>query len=314
MGFNNGATCFRCSIATMRPEEALTHWGITCEPVEETVGNNKKTWRVGPEYWLTADAPSQAKTWENVDTILESSQLQGYQTPKPVPTRPGKKTIIHDRYAWRLTRHIPGKQPQANSHDHLEAVAAGLATLHRQLSKIKNHNIQNATIPEQHVASAQALLTNQQLPYTPDEQKTLLAGLDYLSGNKQPQPPAQLIHGDPSYPNLRLNHKGQLRGILDWDTACIASPIYDLAVVAQTVLFRSDTAHPLAWLDNLISIYQDNGGRQADTRQLLTAVLTIKYESINTHGSRYLQGAKSFDLTHSQAAKVKTTLTLLTNL
>lgn len=258
--------------------------------------------------------PHQVNTWENVDTILESEQIQRYQTPKPIPTTNGKKTLIHDGYAWRLTRHIPGKQPQPNSRHDLEAVAAGLATLHRQLRQIDTHCIPHTYTPQQHMASVQTLLAGTQLPYTTAEQTLLRRGIEYFTKHKTPQPTSQLIHGDPSYPNLRLDQHRQIRGILDWDTTCIASPIYDLAVVAQTVLFRSNTTQTLHWLQHLTDTYHQHSEPQIDIRQLLTAVLAIKYESINTHGTRYLQGATNFDLAHSQAAKIGTTLNLLTNL
>lgn len=290
--------------------QILGAWAISAEPVRETIGHDKETWRVGDKHWLSGIATTQQSRFAYIQSLLDQTPLQGYQTPQAIPTSTGHDFTTAHKKIWYLTSHIDGRQPEPTSHSDMTSVTSALATLHSQLHDTLPPADAGTTAPLTHLKASAKLLATRKLPYSPDQYDTLRQGLEYLQTHPVPTQHAQLIHGDPSYPNLKLGPDNELTGILDWDSTTTASPLYDLAVIGQTILYRSNADDPLRWLDDLLSVYSQSGGHQYSRQELLCAVLSIKYESINHHGQKYLDGGCSFDLTYSQVAKIHTVLAL----
>lgn len=291
-------------------QEILSEWGISAPVTGETVGNHKETWRVGTTHWPSGIPQAQESHFGHIQTLLDQPQLQDYRTPQAIPTLAGQGYTTSQEKIWYLTPHIPGRHPRPTSHTDMKKIAAAIARLHQKLKTIPAQKAISGPEPLQPLQAAAHLLATRKLPYSTDEYDTLTQGLQYLEDHPVCTQHAQLIHGDPSYPNLKLDHDSNLTGILDWDSTTTASPVYDLAVIAQTILYRSNTDSPQQWLDDLLQTYSHSGGHQYSRHQLLSAVLSIKYESINHHGQNYLDSGCTFDLTYSQVAKIHTALTL----
>lgn len=109
---------------------------------------------------------------------------------------------------------------------------------------------------------------------------------DLLSGS-------QLIHGDPSFPNLLCTDSAEgprLVGILDWQEAAIDSPLTDLSALGSTIWFRSNVERPGQLLGQALRTYEQAGGKAWPYSTVLLATLTAKLQSVAHHGGRYVAG------------------------
>ncbi|MDO5099259.1 MAG: phosphotransferase [Corynebacterium sp.] len=120
-----------------------------------------------------------------------------------------------------------------------------------------------------------------------------------------------MIHGDPSYPNLRLGQSRELCGVIDWESVRWGIPLRDLAVVGQSVLYRSGWGDVRDGLKRLLDVYGRAGGRTYSIHQLLITILSIKFWSIENHGQVLLNGGGDVDLVRSQAEKIAAVCRLL---
>lgn len=73
--------------------------------------------------------------------------------------------------------------------------------------------------------------------------------------------PRQLVHGDWSYPNLRLDPaSGRLTGVLDWEAARVDPVALDLAQIASSLLMWTERADKTAPIAALPDAYAAAGG------------------------------------------------------
>lgn len=290
---------------------ALKLWGLAEVPVREGSGLNKDTWRVGTAHWLAADSPQVADLWLVVEELLRQPELTYFELPQAVPSVTGHSLPIFRGHLWRLATSVEGAAPVPSSADHLDSVAAGLARLHTAMlplpQKFGVHGVPTHTFVER----ARDLVVAALLPFTADETAIILTGLRLLGMAGMIDDQLQLIHGDPSYPNLRLGASGALNGVIDWEAVRWDSPLHDLAVVGQTVLYRSGWTDTWAGLQRLLDGYARAGGRKFAVRQLLLAILGIKFGSIAHHGQRLVDGRGDVTLVRSQAEKIAVVCQLL---
>lgn len=293
------------------PCTALRMWGISGTPVLETSGLNKQTWKVGDRHWLAADCLSATDVWSMVEEVLSRPELQYLALPRAVATPAGELFPHQGGQVWRLTLTVDGVVPDPASVEHLDAVAVGLARLHQAMEALPSEYGRHSKSRQAYIQRAGELVGQQLLPYTEEEARIINTGLEFVQEVGEIDPHHQLIHGDPSYPNLRLTSGGVLGGAIDWEGVCWESPLHDLAVVGQTVLYRSGWADLRSGLERLLQQYRQAGGRTYSVQQLLLYVLIIKLESIAHHGDKLIHGQGDVDLVRSQAGKIALAIQLL---
>ncbi len=291
----------------------LALWGIEEVPTVVELGVNKETWRVGA-HWLSADYPHAAervRREQRLLTTLGTDPAAPFAVPRPVPSPTGQAPE-HAGRIWRLTEHVPGRHPRPESVDDLRAVAHGLARLHAWTAGL---DVELAVSEADSFAlfeAGVALAASGDLPFAPADRELLAEAAEFSRAHPVGPAGRQLIHADPSYPNLRMPDQdaADLSGLLDWESCRLDVPLADLAVVGQTVMFRSGLPDPLGHLRLLLRGYQEAGGAEFDLDTLLTAMIMAKFESIDHHGRRFLRGEVDAGLALSQPAKIAAILGL----
>ncbi|OLT25779.1 hypothetical protein BJF83_22615 [Nocardiopsis sp. CNR-923] len=292
-------------------------WELTTAPVRVDVGVNKATWRVG-DSWLTCVPDTHEETMDRLRSLCAAVAEQAgetFEVPSFLPSRTGDFTPRVGGYAWSLTAHLGGRQPQASSLADMETVASGLASLHRLLRDLPGDLAVSGENSVKLFDEGAALVADPRLEYT-TEQRDILARAEVLIRarlDRLTRHPMQLVHGDPSNPNLRLGeaHPPVLTGLLDWDHARVDLVLADVATVAQTVILRSGSSAPLEMLGNVLAAYGDAGGVPFTVDDALTGLLMAKFESVAHHGGRYLRGEGPHDIVMSQPEKIRTVLRLV---
>lgn len=292
------------------------HWGVDIQPFGVGVGVNKETWRVG-SFWLSADYADARPTVERQQRLLAALADAGeppFQIPADVPSAgiPRGGLVVRDDRIWRLTRHVDGRSPAVDSEEDLVAVARGLAGVHAWLATVDPALAPVDMDARVYFERGRELAESPDIAFPAEDRAVVADGarfaeelLTEVSGS------AQIVHGDPSHPNLRISsgHPAALAGLLDWDSSRRDGPVTDLAVVGQTVLFRSALS-PLPGLRLIRDEYHNAGGARVASDVLLAAMVLGKFESIAHHGGRFLRGRAAADLVLSQPAKMRAILEL----
>jgi macrolide phosphotransferase len=295
------------------------HWGICEPPVRVEIGVNRQTWQVGRR-WLSCTFEQRAakigRELRLSQHLRKRARLPGaVAVPSPQARTEGPLLLACGR-VWWLTGHVAGRPPAPQARADTIAVVRGLADLHRWLQPLS---------PDLAVASedalalfvrAQKLLADaQDLGFSSSDLVTLQQARELVEAYLSLPLcfPRQLIHGDPSHPNLRLSYGPQPRlvGALDWEECRQDFPLSDLATVGQTVAFRAGLRDPLAGLTNIHAVYCQRSGSQSDLSDLLIFMLLGKFESIAHHGARFMDGEAPRELVLSQAAKMRLLVDLI---
>lgn len=294
-------------------------WGIASRPGRVDIGVNKHTWLVG-EHWLSCTLAQRAEQTRRELALYahlqERASLPGaIAVPHPLPSRAG--LLVHaGGYVWWLSEHVAGRQPDPQNRLDTLAVVQGLARFHSWLQPV---GPELAVSPDDSLSlftKARALLADPQpLGFSSADLLTLHKAAELVEAALPALLllPRQLIHGDPSHPNLRLapGPAGSLVGALDWEACRVDFPLADLSTLGQTVVFRAGSSAPLADLTTIHAVY----GLQTESRfelgDLLLFMLLGKFESIAHHGARFLRGEAQQELVLSQSAKIRVILDLL---
>lgn len=289
------------------------HWGSSERPARVDIGVNKHTWLVG-QRWLSCTYDHRAAAVERELQLYaylgERARLPGaVAVPVPLASRNGP--VVHaGRWVWWMTGHVAGRQPEPQVPADTLAVVRGLAGLHRWLQPVSPDLAVSQEDSLALLARATALLADpQHRGFLPADLGTLQEARELIADSLAAalHSPRQLIHGDPSYPNLRLSPGKQRRlvGALDWEECRLDFPLADLSTVGQTVVFRTGTPDPLADLAMIHATYGQLAGRRSPLGDLLLFMLLGKFESIAHHGARFLRGEAQQELVHSQATKIR---------
>ncbi|MBX6750996.1 MAG: aminoglycoside phosphotransferase family protein [Micromonosporaceae bacterium] len=292
-----------------------TKWGRRASAERVHVGVNKATWRVA-DCWLTCDVSRRAERVARMHRLLARlSAAPGLDidVPAVIATREGEELVRYADRVWWLTRHVGGRQPDPRNMADTAAVASGLARLHGALRALPG----DLAVVDDTLVSlfelATDLIASGRLTFSPDDMKHLsraeAVAREWLPRLTAEDP--QLIHGDPSNPNLRVcDEPVRLCGALDWDQARCDLVLADLATVAQTVVFRSGTTATGELLDTMTEAYTAAGGCHFTRHEVLAGLILVKFESIAHHGTRYLHGETDGALVTSQVDKIRTVLDL----
>jgi hypothetical protein len=309
----------RDEVNSLAEQVLRSYWGLAGQLEAIDIGVNKRIWRVGA-YWLACaydyEAEAVSKELQLYACLQERAQLPGaVAVPSPIKAQEELFVRAYERIWW-LTAHVSGRQPEPDRLTDTLAVARGLASLHRWLAPLSSALAVSKENTLTFLARGRLLaLEEERLGFT-EADKTLLREAawlvdDYLAAH--PLTALQLIHGDPSHPNLRLSedHPPRLIGALDWAGCRYDAPLADLATVGQTIVFRARSADPLADLASMLTAYQQAGGASFTLQALLIFMLLGKFESIAHHGARFLRGEIAADLVLSQPEKIRVIMLLV---
>lgn len=294
----------------------LRLWGLKDEPMERVdVGLNKATWRVG-DFWLSSDVASAKEQAGRLEQLLGrvAAQFAGeVAVPAFVPSSEGV-VVEADGRAWWLTRNIEGRHPDPADPDDMAAVAAGLALLHENLRAVPRELAVSADTCEGLFRAGEVLVRDDRLGFSPDDLATARAAADLVVDRLEEirRPGMQITHGDPSNPNLFVGGSPlRLTGAIDWDYARYDLLLSDIATVGQTILFRSGSAQPRAYLERVLAAYAEAGGLALSIQDALVGVIMVLFEAIAHHGNRYLLGQGGYDRVGGRVENIRTVLGLL---
>jgi Ser/Thr protein kinase RdoA (MazF antagonist) len=295
--------------------QVLRSWNLDGEPKRVDIGVNKATWRVG-EFWLSSDFASTREQVARIEGLLDRVATElgsDIAVPKFVPSTVEPIVELRDR-VWWVTRNVDGRHPDPSNASDMEAVARGLAIMHKGLSRIPREWAVSDDTCEGLFLAGERLVNDDRLRFTPDDLETardatavVFKHLDAIR-----RPGMQITHGDPSNPNLFVGGSPlHLTGAIDWDYARYDLVMSDVATLAQTILFRSETNRPRDYLEEVLSAYIAAGGLELSTEEVLVGVIMVLFEAIAHHGNRYILGQGDYDRVGGRVDNMRTVLGLM---
>lgn len=291
-----------------------SEWGVRAVPRRIDVGVNKRTWRAG-DYWLSC-APE--RFWElirresSLYEALAAAEGGAVAIPAVVPARSGLQ-LTRGGAVWRLTRNVPGRRPHPAVPGDAAAVVAGVARLHCWLQEQPVALAVSQSSTADLFTRGVRVARDPSLGFDRADLTTIERGREVvLSHDVHAACDRRLVHGDPSFPNLRLSTESPLMliGAVDWDCCRVDDVLTDLAVLGHSVVFRSRAENPLRELRHMIDTYQNHGGRSCSMREVLVYMVMAKFESIAHHGERFFRREAPPELVASQPAEMRAVLEL----
>jgi macrolide phosphotransferase len=287
-------------------EDVLTqHWNLRARLCPVSVAVNRRVWRVEDSFLAGSwsdDRPGVQRELELCRALTNSPRFS-FAVPTPILTSNGAKLLELGSRLWWRTAALSGSHPEPTDREQVLAVARDLARLHAELaaSGVK------ATVQQVpfHEWPSRALAFVRDHPEALPAADRLVveravAAAEHIQDHLSD---SQLVHGDPSFPNLLCaNSPDGLRlvGILDWQEAAIDSLLTDLSVLGTTVWFRSNAEDPGELLRQALRAYEEAGGKPWPYPTVLLAILAAKLQSVAHHGSRYVAGKGPYALFSEQ--------------
>lgn len=166
------------------------------------------------------------------DTVRQSTDIMnyllahGFPVPRIIPSVSGKLYEFTEEMIFLLFEFIEGREPEIG--EKIEEIGELTGRLHYFMEKHSDH------------------LTVREKPFFIDRYIQLLRGKDYSESKLKEfiqygdelweqvkDLPRSYCHGDLHRGNLLLTEAGQIY-FLDFDTSCVASPVFDLMVLCDT--------------------------------------------------------------------------------
>lgn len=290
-----------------------SEWGIFAPLQRVDIGVNKSVWRTDG-YWLASTSSRHVARVEREHALYATlaSRDGAFDVPKIHPSRVGTYVTADDRIWW-MTTHVPGRPPDPASEGDGAVVAAGLARLHSWLSPVEGFVEDDNVDLLSYCRDGQKLV--RELPFAREEQRVIAQASEFVDQWLRAQPIAsrQVVHGDPSFPNLRLSEERipSLSGCLDWERCRLDSVISDVATCGEAVAFRSGTNHPKERLQSFLASYQEAGGKQFTLIEVIASMIMANFESISHHGERFLRSEGTWELLAFRTKRFSTELRIL---
>jgi len=237
---------------------------------------------VESSFWLshsdaTEEAPfrREAQLLEALPALL-SERGVSWCVPGLVRTVTGEAIAATRDGVWRLSRHLPGEEPDMRESSTYTALASMLAELHAGLESVpRSLKVRESGAIE----GAQAFLavygTSSSHPVTEDarEGRAVEAIVDWLAPRigELASLPRQLTHGDWIPPNIKVGPQGW--GVLDWEFSRVDPVVMDLAQSCSTILMWSGLHSPAAHISKLVESYRAYSGREVSLESVRTAMV-----------------------------------------
>lgn len=281
------------------------------------LGVNNRTWQAGG-HWLTCRPAARAgqlaretELFARINAITDSPAAPcAVRAPQVIADRSGNRLVRRFGQNWRLTSDLGGQHPAPEDLAGYRPLAAGLANLHASLASLDAEPVWPSSILDWALRLAEVGVSalDLGLPLTTGDRAALARTLDMV-GEYAPafdEMPRQLIHGDVSHPNLRVDAgTGALVGVLDLEFARLDPVVLDLGTLALTALTRSGARRPEEMIEDMTTVYEDHAGLPVDRDAVYAAMLVLKLWSYWHHGHRALRDGTSPELALSQASKCK---------
>lgn len=295
-------------------------WKIEASPRANDLGVNNRVWQVGRRFWLHCYDPGELAWRERqarlVEALCQVSVREGAElrVPETVPPLGGGLFHRDDEGAWQLTRNVPGRRPDPLHGAEYPAVARGLARLHRLLGRI---DPSLAPAPTTIRGDLQANLAQ----YRAESGDAAFGALVEPAVERVEawlprllSLPVQVIHGDFSHPNLKLEGRGaaaELTGVIDFEF-CSADPaVLDLATAVLTLLLRGPGRRADARIDAMLDAYAAAGGGEVGADDLWPALLARKLDSYWYHSRRAMRDPAARPVAERQVEQLRRLLGFL---
>ena len=298
------------------PARALSSWGGTRHVIQRvSVGVNRSVWKVSEDTWLTATQDRHLDAVQNEVLLLDqlSNRKCPVSTPRVVLTSTGEAIVKEGGWLFWLTENLAGVSPDPRDENQYGPIARSLANLHSWLKLQHDLHVVSPDSALSWIDKANEICDDPVLAFKPAQISTIRAASAAVRGQViSLSADRQLIHGDPSHPNLVFQGRsGATVGFLDWESARLDSPLSDLAVVAQTILFRSGAKDAAALLFGFLSEYERHADCSYSLEEVACFLVAAKLESVAHHGRKLFFGNGDPALVASQPAKVSAALRLL---
>jgi Ser/Thr protein kinase RdoA (MazF antagonist) len=295
--------------------QVLRSWQFDGSPERVDIGVNKATWRVG-DFWLSSEYAVAEPEVMRLGGLLDRAAAElapGIAVPKFEPSSQG--TVVRKGgHLWWVTRNLPGRHPDPSSASDMAAVAGGLAVMHEALRRVPREHAVSDDTCEGLFRAGERLVGDERLKFTPDDLDAAKQAADVVAQHLDAirSRDMQVTHGDPSNPNLFVDGESpRLIGAIDWDYARFDLVISDVATMAQTILFRSDTDRPGEFLEAALTAYITAGGLELGLEEVLAGVLMVLFEAVAHHGNRYIAGQGAYDRVGGRIDNMRKVLSLL---
>jgi Ser/Thr protein kinase RdoA (MazF antagonist) len=195
--------------------------------------------------------------------------------PSVVSTEGGETVAATPDGIWRLTEHLPGEHPDMREPVTYVALGRMLAELHAVLERLPaSLRVRDSGAVERAAACIAEYGTPSFRPATEDARELLAVGaiVEWLEPRigELASLPRQLIHGDWTPPNIKLNPPGW--GVLDWEFARVDPPVMDLGQCCSTILMWSGLDGPSEHIWKLVEGYRAHSGREISMEHVRTAM------------------------------------------
>jgi Ser/Thr protein kinase RdoA (MazF antagonist) len=273
--------------------QVLTSWNMQADLEPVTIGVNRRVWR-SPAGYLTTAWPDERALVEAELAVcqkLADTPAIRFNVPKALPNSNRELIVKAFDRIWWITYPVVGTRPCPTSIDALIGVSVSLAEVHSQLRRVEDvtpvqHRrlVDWAPLAVQFVDDHAALMasaaadTVRRAAYLVDDHREALTNSP------------QLVHGDPSFPNLLVDPQtNHIVGILDWQEAAVDSVLTDLSVLGNTIWQRSGLPDRRGALEQCLQAYRAaDGDSDVELHTVFTAMLAAKLQSVVHHGSRFL--------------------------
>lgn len=297
-------------------------WNLNVEAQAAELGVNNTTWQIGEHAWLARYKKDEAervvreiKLYEYL-TDSQAADHDRILVPAVIRTTEGNSLFTNGDEIWRLSAHMDGYTPSPEKAELYPIIANGLGLLH---SKLRKGPLKLAVTSHSIVQTVEADLARMMNPSWVTEGNTIVRDMEeeyasVLTATVKKLSrtftgitamPLQLIHGDFTHPNMRIQEESsRLIGMLDFEF-CSADPaILDLATIVLTLLTRSKLNEPARRITEILMAYEEGGG-QVDRTMLEVAIMARKLDSYGYHRRRLLAGKGTVETFRRQLEQLR---------
>jgi Ser/Thr protein kinase RdoA (MazF antagonist) len=257
-------------------------WGITAVPEHVSAGVSRDNWRIGEAFWLSYSEASERARFLREAELLRALPFRlkslgaAWTVPEIVPTMENESIATSEQGFWRITRHVPGQEPDPRHSGTYPALAAMLAEVHKALGSLP----QSLVVCERGIVEkgrdlVHTYCTSSFSCVTQDPRERFLVqtlcewlGLRLSILEAEPR---QLTHGDWIPRNLKVSADGW--AVLDWEFCRLDPVVMDLAQSCCTLLMWSGLNRVADRIDELVHRYAELTGHEVSMESVPTAMV-----------------------------------------
>lgn len=231
-----------------------------------TINSNYKIETDAGSYFLRVNEGKERAEVALEADILQHLATRGIPTPEPVESKEGERFVGYrgkpvSVFEWRAGGHVNAQSIEV---EHCASAGRALAALHLAGLDFSSESLGAGRYSYERVKSRLRTIDAGEDPELSTALQRLAAEVAWLDSKKECRAgvPRGLIHAD-LFPDNVLMEGTQIVALLDFEQACSASLVYDLAVTANAWCFARDFVPER--LAALVSGYQEH--RCLDSRE-----------------------------------------------